>query len=148
MKVVRINGKAAKVFVLKETEESLVYIPVNSIQRVDYERLLEIEKRGGEMLNEMRKTKLDNGMNALTLYDEVISVLRYNKDHTDSVRVPKPTEGQSVHVAYEERMKKLEEENQKSQPVQQKQEASEEEKPKKRRGPGRPPKSETKQDDE
>src|SRR5690554_4900935 len=136
MKVVRINGKAAKVFVLKETEESLVYIPVNAIQRVDYERLLEIEKRGGEMLNEMRKTKLDNGMNALTLYDEVIQVMHVASSKESGLRIPKPTEGQSVHLKYEQEKEKLEAEKQQSQPVQQKQEASEEEKPKKRRGPG------------
>lgn len=141
MKVVRVNGRASKVFVLKETDESLVYIPLSSIQRVDYTRLLEIEKRGGDMLNEMRKTKLDNGINALTQYDDVIQVMHYKPSKKDTgIRVPKPDEGQNVHLRYEKQAEDLEKEKEKHQESQKQEQTEGEDKPKKR-GPGRPRKN-------
>ena len=151
MKVVRINGRNVKVFVLQETETALVYIPVNAIQRVDYNRLLEIEKRGGNMLNEMRKTKLDNGRNALTQYDNIIQVMHFAPSKKDEgVRIPKPEDSMAVQRKYEEIVKEYEEQkksaqqtsNEQSEPTQNITETVSEtanDQPK-RRGPGRHPK--------
>lgn len=80
MKDVRINGRMARVFVLKETSDRLVYIPLKSIHRVDYDRLLEIEtistRTKVEMLDVMSNHKLDNGRNALLQYDSIIQVMQ------------------------------------------------------------------------
>ena len=92
MEDIRINNKLQRVFVLKKTDESVVYIALKSLTRVDYDRLLEIEAKGGEMLTQMRKEKLDNGRNALALYDDVIQVARLTGDK-QAVRMNKPGEG-------------------------------------------------------
>lgn len=94
MEDLRINNKLQRVFVLKRSEESVVYIPVKALTRVDYDRLVGIEKKGGEMLAQMRKETLDNGRNALALYDRVIQVLRLKDDKTGT-RLPKPDEPQA-----------------------------------------------------
>lgn len=91
MKVINVDGRPAKVFVLKETKDSIVYIPVKALFRVDYERLLELEKQGGELLKTMQKTTLENGRNALVQYDNVIQVLRYTSDSTGK-RLKRPNE--------------------------------------------------------
>lgn len=92
MKVINIDGKPNKVFVLKETKDSLVYIPVKALFRVDYERLVELEKQGGELLKVMQKTTLDNGRNALVQYDNVIQVLRYKNGSEAGTRLKRPEE--------------------------------------------------------
>lgn len=80
MKDVRINGRMARVFVLKETKDRLVYIPLKNIHRVDYDRLLDIEadatRTNSDMLDVMSNYKLDNGRNALLQYDAIIQVLQ------------------------------------------------------------------------
>lgn len=93
MKDIRIDGRLARVFILKEDANSLVYIPVKALFRVDYDRLTEIEERGGEMLKEMQRTTLDNGINALKQYDKIIQVLKYSSsDKKVGTRYPKPEE--------------------------------------------------------
>lgn len=70
-----INGRTKRVFVLNETDKRIVYIPVDALHRVDYERLKTIdEKNPDNMLEEMKDTKLDNGRNALVVYDKLIQV--------------------------------------------------------------------------
>lgn len=136
MKTLRIDGKMQMVFVLKETDDSLIYIPVKSLSRVDYDRLTDIEKQGGEMLTEMRKTKLANGRNALALYDNIIQVVRLT-DETRGHRLRKPDEPQAIG--------QTERETAPAQPAPQPAEkTTQEEKPApKRRGRGRPPKSQS-----
>lgn len=93
MKVLRIDNQAVKVFVLKETEDSLVYIPVKSLALVDYQRLLKMEANGGELLKTMAKETLDNGRNALIQYDNIIQVLRYtDAEQSHGIRVKRPSE--------------------------------------------------------
>lgn len=77
MKDVRINNRINRVFVLKETDERLVYIPIKSLHRVDYERLRKIEAEAGEgnMLDAMVNLNADNGLNSLVMYDSLIQVL-------------------------------------------------------------------------
>lgn len=92
MKDIRVDGRLQRVFILKETESHYVYITLKHLSRVDYNRLREIEEKGGEMLNEMRKTKLDNGRNALALYDSIIQVSKKTGPNNAAVRVRKPHE--------------------------------------------------------
>jgi len=95
MRDLRIDGKLKRGFVLKETDERILFIPLTVLTRTDYNRLLEIEEKtgAGVMLNTMRDTKLDNGRNALALYDALISVLIKNgKDGNITTRLPKPNE--------------------------------------------------------
>ena len=76
MKVIKVKGKPTQGFVLKETDEGIVFIPVKYLHRVDYERLKEIEaKNPNDMLGELKKTKLSNGINALVQYDKSIIVV-------------------------------------------------------------------------
>lgn len=70
-----IQTQKKRVFVLREDEETIVYIPVKSLMRVDYERIVDIAKKAdGDLLTAMRDTRLDNGMNALVLYENSIDV--------------------------------------------------------------------------
>lgn len=93
MKVLRIDGRTAKVFVLKETDDSLVYIPVKSLFRYDYDIMVEMEQRGGELLKTMAKEVLPNGRNALVQYDSLIQVARYtDTEQTEVRRVRRPDE--------------------------------------------------------
>ena len=95
LKDIQINNILRRVFVLEETPERLVYIPVKgSITTVDYKRLTDIAasaKNGQSMLYVMSKTTLDNGINALKLYDDIIQVCLKDSDKS-GVRMPKPDE--------------------------------------------------------
>lgn len=94
MKDIRVEGRLQRVFVLKETDVRTVYIPLKSLTRKDYERLLEIEGKGGEMLTEMRRTTLDNGRNALAQYDSIIQVVT-KLNEKEGTRLRKPDEPQA-----------------------------------------------------
>lgn len=133
MKTLRIDGKLQMVFVLKETDESVVYIPVKSLDRVDYERILDIEKQGGELLSEMRKTRLANGRNALALYDNIIQVVKL-KGEGQGVRIRKPDEPQAIG-------QEVAEPKQAPAPQPQATQSTQQEKPAPKRGRGRPPKA-------
>ncbi len=91
MKDIRINGRNQRVFVLKETDERVVYIPVKALHHVDYIRLKDIEAKGGVMLDRMSETTLDNGRNALVQYDDLIQVLVKTGKNTGE-RLLKPDE--------------------------------------------------------
>ena len=133
MEDMRISGKLQRVFVLKKSDESVVYIPVKALTRVDYERLLNVEKKGGEMLAQMRKETLDNGRNALALYDHIIQVAKL-KDTNVGERLPKPDEPQPAVSTQTD--------NSVAPPPAQTQGETTQEAPKKR-GRGRPPKNAT-----
>jgi hypothetical protein len=98
MKDIRVNGKNIRVFVLKETSDRIVYIPLKTLHRVDYDRLLDIEsvaaKQSTAMLDLMSTYKLDNGRNALVQYDKIIQVLKKIVTASGIVgeRLPKPEE--------------------------------------------------------
>jgi hypothetical protein len=76
MKDFKIDGVLQRVFVLAESDQRVVYIPVKALSRVDYTRLIDIEsKNPSAMLETMKKTTLDNGKNALVLYENLLQVL-------------------------------------------------------------------------
>ena len=77
-----VQTQKKRVFVLREDEKTIVYIPVKALMRVDYDRIVDIAKKAdGDLLSAMRDTRLENGMNALVLYENSISV---------KVKTPKP----------------------------------------------------------
>lgn len=91
-KDIRIDGKLARVFVLAENNERIVYIPIKALNRVHYDQLTDISNANPtNMLEEMRKTKLSNGRNALTVFDSITQVLIKETDEEGS-RLPKPDE--------------------------------------------------------
>lgn len=105
MKDIRIDGRLQRVFVLKETNDRVVYISLRSLHRVDYDQLKDIsEKYGKDMLEGMKKSKLLNGRNALVQYDDIIQVSLKSGD--DSQRMKKPVESliavESKNVAEKE----------------------------------------------
>lgn len=69
--------RMTKVVVLRETPEAVVYIPLNSIARLDYNRMKEIYSRCEiDMLTSLRDERLDNGRNALVVYQSLIETLQ------------------------------------------------------------------------
>lgn len=86
MKVIKVNGSAVKVFVLIENDKRIVYIPVKALERVDYNQLVGIEEKGGDMLREMSNTVLENGKNALAFYEDIIQVMV--KETGERIRKP------------------------------------------------------------
>lgn len=90
MKDISIDGKIQRVYVLKQTGDRLVYIPLKDLHRVDYERLNELSEKEGELLKVLSRTTLDNGMNALTQYEHLLQIV----DIVDGkgTRVRKPSE--------------------------------------------------------
>jgi len=126
MKDIRINNKLNRVFVLKETDDRIVHIPLKSLHRVDYNRLVDIEKRTGkeDMLKVMSETTLDNGRNALDQYDAHIEI--YVKHRQSNLQDPTSLEENAKPAA-----EKAEEQAKAEAPKS------------RRRGPGRPKKTET-----
>lgn len=77
LKRFKIDGRMQEVFVLRETDSRVVYVPVKSMHRTDYERFKKMTSEKPprvDMLDYMSKTKLSNGMNALVQYDRLIQV--------------------------------------------------------------------------
>lgn len=76
LKDIRVDGRLHRVFVLMETSDRVVYIPLTSLTQVDYDRLTDISKQDPKnMLNTMSKSTLSNGRNMLALYDTLIQVM-------------------------------------------------------------------------
>lgn len=98
MKDIRIDNRMQRVFILKETDDRIVYIPVKALLRIDYDRLLKIEKDGKEMLDTMSKATLDNGINALVQYDNLIQVMMKTKEGVGQ-RLRKPDEPEAKVTA-------------------------------------------------
>lgn len=127
-KIITIGKKRAQAFVLKETEEAIVYIPLKSLHLEDYKRLLDMTNRTKiDLLTTMRDTRLDNGRNALVTYQNIIETYTFKKDKSE-VEV-QATSGDVTlkgdQVVTEDGKKK----------------AETAEKPQKKRGPGRPRKN-------
>jgi hypothetical protein len=91
-KDIRIDGRLHRVFVLTENKDRLLYIPLKNLTKVHYDQLTKIsESNPTQMLEEMRKTTLQNGRNALATFDSIIQVLVKESD-TEGTRLPKPEE--------------------------------------------------------
>lgn len=108
-KDIRIDGKLARVFVLAENDERLIYIPIKALTEVHYRQLTDISNaHPNGMLEAMRKAKLPNGRDALTVFDSIAQVL-IKESANGGNRLPKP----------EEAINKIETRTQVSKPVEQ-----------------------------
>lgn len=67
-----INGRNQLCYLVSEGETAFVVIPVDSLASVDRRRLHALEAKGGEMMAVMRDTRLDNGVNALVQYQNLL----------------------------------------------------------------------------
>ncbi|WGH49524.1 hypothetical protein [Alishewanella phage vB_AspM_Slicko01] len=77
LKRFKIDGRMQEVFVLRETTARIVFVPIKSMHRVDYERFKEMLKAKpprADLLDYMTKYRLKNGLNALIQYDNLIQV--------------------------------------------------------------------------
>lgn len=151
MKNLIIDGRIQRVFVLLETDERIVYIPLNGIHRVDYRRLLDIEEKAGDkndMLEIMKNYTIpENNRNALVQFEGIIQVMKKN-DNNKGERVKKPDEVRykgDPQKEWTQRMERKQEDGDdaareamlnKLNEQDQAQETT-----KKKRGPGRPPKN-------
>lgn len=72
---VNIDGKQQIAFLVKRGEENNVVIPHEGLRPVDYKRLKAIEERAGDMMENMRDTRLENGVNALECYQHLLKVV-------------------------------------------------------------------------
>lgn len=68
MRLVNVNGKMKQCFVISEGETNMIVIPIDRITAVDYKRLVELERKGGNMLKLMRDTRMSNGILAIEVY--------------------------------------------------------------------------------
>jgi hypothetical protein len=93
MKTIRIDNKLQRVFVLRENKNRMIYIPVKSLHRVDYERMKEIEakKTSDDLLTVMGDVKLSNGINALVQFDNLICVAVID-ENSEGHKILKPGE--------------------------------------------------------
>lgn len=83
LKRFKIDNRMQEVFVLRQSDTRIVYVPVKSMHRVDYERFKEMSEQKPprvDLLDYMSKTKLKNGVNALVQYDNIIHVANINKE--------------------------------------------------------------------
>lgn len=88
---VQYDGKTQPAFLLKKGPANLVIIPVNGLLPLDIQRLRDLEEREGEMLANMRDFKLDNGLTALTVYQDLIRTVP-NPEAEAEVEAPKAAE--------------------------------------------------------
>jgi len=95
VKDIRIDGKFQRVFVLKEEDNRIVYIPVKALHRVDYDRLVDIENKAkdkNDLLDNLKETTLSNGRNALVQFDSIIQVANVDPEKPVGSRLKKPNE--------------------------------------------------------
>lgn len=140
MKDIRIDNKMQRVFILTESPERIVYIPVKHLHRIDYDRLKEIEaKYSKNLLDGLAKTTLDNGRNALVQYDGIIQVMQ----KTGSSRIRKPDEGIFEELKTEKETRSIDATPTKTaEPTQAKAEVEEEKPARRKPGPKPKPKAE------
>lgn len=92
-KDIRVDGKLQRVFVLTESKDRIVYIPLKNLTKIHYDQLTKIsEANPNNMLEEMRKSTLSNGRNALVMFESVIQVFEKVESDKEGTRLPKPEE--------------------------------------------------------
>lgn len=132
IRIKTLNGeRLTKVIILKETEKGIVYIPLNAISRVDYNRLTELYYRTKDkmdLLEALREERLDNGRNGLVVYKDVIKNKTYKTDGNGKGKKTTQADVDNHHIAIPEG-----EEKEPTPP-----EGYEEGAEQKKRGPGRP----------
>ena len=67
-----VRGRDRLCFVLSKGDVNHIVIPVDALAPIDYQRIKAMESKGGHLMQIMRDTTVDNGRNALELYDSII----------------------------------------------------------------------------
>ena len=71
MKQYKIGGKERICFVITKGEVADVVVPYDNLAPVDQRRVAALESKGGELMMAMREEVLDNGVNALVMFQDV-----------------------------------------------------------------------------
>jgi hypothetical protein len=88
---VEYNGKKVLSFLVRRGDVNLIIIPIDGLLPVDYRRLSNLEAQGGEMMRVMRDTTLDNGKNALAMYEPLFKIVPIKEKSVDA-----PAEGKQI----------------------------------------------------
>jgi len=66
-------GKNKKLcFLVKKGTAKNIVVPYEGLADIDLKRFMDMEKQGGELMRVMRDTTLDNGVNALVMYADML----------------------------------------------------------------------------
>ena len=76
---VMINGKKEFCYLVRGGEVNNIVVPLNALSPLDQKRFAEMDSSGSDLMTTMRDTKLDNGTNALVLYQELFVTVPVNK---------------------------------------------------------------------
>lgn len=76
---VEIEGKRKLCFLIRKGEKNYIVIPIDGMLSIDYKRISDMESQGGDLMRVMRDTTLDNGKNALSLYQDTFKVVPIKK---------------------------------------------------------------------
>ena len=88
---VEYNGKKVLSFLVRRGDKNLIIIPIDGLLPIDYRRLSNLEAQGGEMMRVMRDTILENGKNALAMYEPLFKIVPIKEKSVDV-----PAEGKQV----------------------------------------------------
>lgn len=72
MQEFQIGNTKKLCFVVKKGEVKNIVVPYDSLADIDLKRFFDMEKQGGELMRVMRDTTLDNGVNALVMYADML----------------------------------------------------------------------------
>lgn len=91
----RSGPRLTKVMLLSETEQAYVFIPLNSITQVDYDRLKAVyDNTELDMLTTLRDHRMDNGRNALVTYRQLIKVKNKKSLGVETAETIRASQGQ------------------------------------------------------
>ena len=91
MKNVKINGKDRLAFIVKDGAAATIVIPIDILAPIDYQRLIVLEAKGGELMRAMKDENMGNGMNCLTQYQSLLIVVPKVQPVTEQAAVTKDT---------------------------------------------------------
>lgn len=83
MKEFDIKGKRKLCFVVKSGALNDIVVPYESLATIDLKRFMDMEKQGGDLMRVMRDTTLDNGVNALIMYEGLLQTVPVKKTIID-----------------------------------------------------------------
>lgn len=92
---VTINNTPQVAFLLARGEVNDIIIPVQGLHPIDIIRLKKIERRAGNMMENMRDFTLENGVNALKCYQDLIRTVP-SADKVVAKKRPEPQERQTT----------------------------------------------------
>lgn len=89
-----LNGERKLVFVVNDGEAAMVVLPIEKLSKVDLKRIYAMDQKQEKLLDVMRETVLDNGANALGMYNGLFEVVPKEKPKKEEVPVQTLTEGE------------------------------------------------------